>query len=364
MTTVRALRVVIVGGGTGGHVIPGLAVARELREQHRAECMFVGTPRGMETRLVPRAGFPLELIEAGPLKNVSPLTRLKTVANLPRSVLHCLGLLRRWKPDVVISVGGYASGPGALAALLLRVPVLAFEPNYVPGLANRCIAPFVAGAAVQFDATASIFRNGEVTGVPIRREFFEVPAFDDRSKQDLLVFGGSQGARAINQTVIAALPLLTESLPKLRIVHQTGPRDFESTKAAYASLPSSSRLASSETIEFIDDMPSRFADAQLILCRSGASTIAEVAAAGRAAIFVPLPTAADDHQTRNADALVHAQAAELLPQAKMTAGSLTETLVRLFASPDQLAGMGASARRLAYPDAAKKIAEMAVRAAR
>lgn len=360
----RSLGVVIVGGGTGGHVIPGLAIARELREQHGAQCTFIGTPRGMETRLVPQAGFPLELIQVGQLKNVSALTRAKTLADLPRSVLYCLRLLRRAKPNVVISVGGYASGPGALAALLLRIPVLAFEPNYVAGFANKRIAPFVAAAAVQFEGTARIFRHGEVTGVPIRSEFFAVPPVKDIVGQNLLVFGGSQGAHAINQAIVAALPTLTGRLPQLHIVHQTGPRDFASVQTAYASLPSALPLASSEVLEFIDDMPRRFADAQVIVCRSGASTVAEVAAAGRPAVFIPLPTAADDHQTKNAEALVEAQAAELLPQAKLTADSLAETLMRLFASPDTLAYMGEDARKMAHPGAAQRIAEMAVSVAR
>jgi UDP-N-acetylglucosamine--N-acetylmuramyl-(pentapeptide) pyrophosphoryl-undecaprenol N-acetylglucosamine transferase len=382
-----SFRVLIAGGGTGGHVIPGLAIARELRDQHGDECLFVGTPRGMETRLVPQAGFPLELIQVGQLKNVSILTRLKTLADLPRSVLHCLALIRRWKPNAVLSVGGYASGPAAAAALLLRIPVIAFEPNLVAGFANKRIAPFVAGAAVQFEQTAHAFRHGEVTGVPIRREFFDIPPLVDlvvdpgpvdpalvdpglqsgekpSLQQNLLIFGGSQGARALNQAVIAALPILAARLPNLRIVHQTGPRDLDSTRAAYSALTPDTRLATSEVLEFIDDMPRRFAEAQVVLCRSGASTVAEIAAAGRPAIFIPLPTAADDHQTKNAEALVAAGAAELLPQSKLTPQSLADTLLQLFSNPDRLRTMGAHARSLARPGAAHRIAEMVVRSAK
>ncbi len=357
-----SLRVIIAGGGTGGHVIPGLAIARELREQHGAECLFVGTPRGMEARLVPEAEFPLELIQVGQLKNVSALTRLKTLVDLPRSILHCIALLRRWHPNVLVSVGGYASGPGALAALLLRVPVVAFEPNFVAGFANRRIAPYVAAAAVQFEGTAHVFRNGEVTGVPIRHEFFAIPPVAAPSLEaNLLVFGGSQGARAINEAVCGALPMLAERLPHLRIVHQTGTRDLESTRAAYARLPAMARLATSDVLAFIDDMPRRFAEAQVVLCRSGASTVAEVAAAGRAALFVPLPTAADDHQRKNAEALVRAHAAELLSQALLTPELLAEIVTRLFTSPSELLRMGENARKLACPGAAQQIAEMVVR---
>ena len=355
----------IVGGGTGGHVIPGLAIARELCEHYSADVLFVGTARGMETRLVPKAGFPLELIRVGQLKNVSAITRIKTLTDLPRSIVQAAQLLRRWKPDAAISVGGYASGPGALAALALRVPLVAFEPNYVAGFANRRIARFVAAAGVQFEQTARAFRNGEVTGVPIRREFFEVPPLADSPAANLLIFGGSQGARAINQAVVAALPQLAAQLPQLRIVHQTGPKDLESTRAAYNNLPAGTRLASCEVLEFIDDMPCRFADATVVLCRSGASTVAEIAAAGRVGVFVPLPTAADDHQTKNAEAFVQKRAGELLPQSQLSAESLTQTLIRLFSLEHRayLAETGQNARGLARPDAAQRIAEMAAKAA-
>jgi UDP-N-acetylglucosamine--N-acetylmuramyl-(pentapeptide) pyrophosphoryl-undecaprenol N-acetylglucosamine transferase len=359
-----SLRVVIAGGGTGGHVIPGLAIARELREQHGAECLFVGTLRGLETRLVPAAGFPLELIQVGQLKNVSVLTRVKTLTDLPRSIVHCIGLLRRYKPHALVSVGGYASGPGALAALLLKIPVVAFEPNYVAGFANRRIARFVAAAGVQFEGTAKTFRHGEVTGVPIRREFFALPHVDAAEAPTLLVFGGSQGARALNQAVIGALPLLQTKLPQLRIVHQTGTTDLEATRAAYGSMSPGTRLSTSEAFEFIDDMPARMAQAQVVLCRSGASTVAEVAAAGRAAIFVPLPTAADDHQTKNAEAIAASGAAILLPQTLLTPESLVDTLQALFSDPRRIQQMAITARSFARAGAAARIAELVVQSAK
>src|SRR5947209_2017828 len=353
------MRIIIAGGGTGGHVIPGLAIARELREHHSAECLFIGTARGLETRLVPAGDCPLELIRVGQLKNVSLLTRLKTLTDLPRSVLHCVNFFRRWRPNALVSVGGYASGPGALAALLLRIPVVAFEPNYVAGFANRRIAPFVAAAGVQFPHTAKLFRNGEVTGVPIRREFFSIPPISPNDPPTLLIFGGSQGARALNQAVTAALPALAESLPQLRIVHQTGPKDLAEVRAAYAATPQ----VNAEALEFLDDMPARMAQSQVILCRSGASTVAEIAAAGRAAIFVPLPTAADDHQTKNAQAMADANAAILLPQNQLTPASLTETLHSLFTNPERIHSLATAARELARPNAATRLAELVVNAA-
>ena len=352
------LEVVIAGGGTGGHVIPGLAIARELREHHNANCRFIGTARGMETRLVPQAGFELELVRVGQLKSVSIMTRMKTLADLPRSVLHCINFLRRIRPDVLVTVGGYASGPGALAAILLRIPVVAFEPNYVAGFANKRIAPFVAAAGVQFEATAKIFRNGEVTGVPIRREFFGLRPIEISEPPALLVFGGSQGAHAINMAVVSALPELERSLPSLRIVHQTGPKDLTAVSEAYAQ-----SSLKSEVLAFIDDMPSRMAAAQVVLCRSGASTVAEVSAAGRAAVFVPLPTASDDHQKKNALAMVNANAAVLLPQAELSPGSLSETLQKLFTEREQTRAIGERARTFSHPRAAARIAELVVNAA-
>src|SRR5580700_2851377 len=195
------LRVLIAGGGTGGHVIPALAIARELRDSHGAEVRFVGTARGLETRLVPEGGFPLELIQVGQLKNVSLATRVRTMADLPLGVMRCVGLVRSFKPDVVVGVGGYASGPAMMAAILLRISTLAFEPNAVPGLANRLVGKRVSGAAVNFEETTRYFRGAKVTGIPVRREFFEIaPKAADGSLR-LLVFGGSQGARVLNEVM-------------------------------------------------------------------------------------------------------------------------------------------------------------------
>lgn len=356
------MRALIVGGGTGGHVIPAVAIAEALRERYGAECLFVGTPRGMEVKLVPRAGFELRLIEVGQLKSVRARQRATTLFGLPLALVECLRIVAKWKPDVAISVGGYASGPGALAAALRRVPLLAFEPNYAAGLANRAMKKFAAAAAVQFAETGRGFRNARVTGVPIRAGFFAVKPRAAGAAPTVLVFGGSQGARAINEAMIGAFLGLRERVPELHIVHQTGERDFERVRDAYAQLAAGRvEAARWEALAFIDDMPRRFAEADLIVCRAGASTVAEVAASGRAAVFIPLPTAADDHQTKNAGAMVEAGAAEMMKQAEMNPRALAERIARLLGEENRgrLISMGERARTLAKPDAAAKIAAMA-----
>src|SRR5882724_353866 len=230
------MRVILAGGGTGGHVIPALAIARELQSRHAAECCFIGTSRGIETRLVPAAGFPLELIQVGPLNQVSLATRVKTMFGLPLAVLSSLRIVRKFRPDVMIGVGGYASGPAMLAAALSHVPTLAFEPNVVPGFANRRIAPFVSAAAVHFEETKKYFRNCLVTGVPVRAEFFALLQREPATPPTLLVFGGSQGARAINQAMSEAMMALRDRIPGIKLLHQTGERDYDTTVAAYAKL--------------------------------------------------------------------------------------------------------------------------------
>jgi UDP-N-acetylglucosamine--N-acetylmuramyl-(pentapeptide) pyrophosphoryl-undecaprenol N-acetylglucosamine transferase len=362
------MRAVLAGGGTGGHVIPALAIAQELRTRFHAEVIFVGTARGMETRLVPSAGFELRLIEVGALKKVSLATRVKTLLDLPRAIIQSHRILSDFRPDVVIGVGGYASGPTMLAAVIAGVPTLAFEPNLVPGFANRIVGPMVSAAAVQFEQTCRHFRRCAVTGVPVRRAFFEVgasaasevsaPCAGNQGRPTLLVFGGSQGAHAINRAVVEALPLFHRDLPSLRIIHQTGERDLEYAQTAYLRAE-----VAAEVYPFIQDMPCAFAAADLLVCRSGASTVAEVTAAGKPAIFVPFPHAADDHQTRNAEALVRSGAALLLRESELTPQRLFEAVRDLMARPDRLCRMAQAARKLAHPNAATEIAALAVRLA-
>jgi UDP-N-acetylglucosamine--N-acetylmuramyl-(pentapeptide) pyrophosphoryl-undecaprenol N-acetylglucosamine transferase len=350
------MRVILAGGGTGGHVIPALAIAQQLRNEFTAEILFIGTSRGIENRLVPAAGFPLCLVDVGALKNVGIATRAKTLFDLPRAVWIAAGILSEFQPDVVIGVGGYASGPAMLAAVLRRIPTLIFEPNVVPGFANRVVAPVVSTAAVHFEETGKYFRNSVITGVPVREAFFQV--LNESAAPTLLVFGGSQGAHAINQAVSQAAPELLQRIPGLHLVHQTGEADYNDAKAAYERV--SDRV---EVYRFIDDMPAFFSRATLLVCRSGASTVAEVTAAGKPAIFVPFPRAADDHQKRNAEALERAGAAILLEQAHLTPESLIENVTSLFADQPRLKAMGEAARKLSHPKAAQEIAEMAARLA-
>lgn len=348
------MRAILAGGGTGGHVIPALAIAQQLQKQYGAGILFIGTSRGIENRLVPNAGFELRHVDVGALKNVGFFTRLKTLFDLPRAVLAAGRILSQFRPDVAIGVGGYASGPAMLAAVLRRIPTLIFEPNVVPGFANRIVAPFVSAAAVHFEETGKFFRHCRVTGVPVREAFFGSDT--EPGTPTLLIFGGSQGARAINEAAIQAIPELLRQIPGLQVIHQTGEAGYNDARAAYANLGSAV-----EVHRFIDDMPRYFARASLLVCRSGASTVAEVTAAGKPTIFVPFPRAADDHQKRNAEALVRAGAAVMLEQSQLTAGSLVQTVRSLFADPVRLKSMGKAGRKLAHPNAAKEIADLAGR---
>ncbi len=358
----QRLRILIAGGGTGGHVIPALAIARELRDANGAEVRFVGTARGLETRLVPEAGFPLELIRVGQLKNVSLATRSRTVADLPLGVMRCVRLLRSFNPDAVVGVGGYASGPAMMAAILLRVPTLAFEPNVVPGLANRLVGRRVTAAAVNFEETRAFFRAARVTGIPVRKEFFAIEQKPARSSRRLLVFGGSQGARALNEVMPKIAGRLLTIFSDLEIVHQAGGRHGDSTREGYrrAGLLLENGTGRVRVQEYLDAMVDEVAAADLILCRSGASTVAELAAAGKPSVLVPFPLAADDHQRKNAEVFVSAGAAELVIEAELTPEGLLDRLEALLLDDSRREEMGARARGLAHPDAVRVIAEMIV----
>lgn len=352
------LRILIAGGGTGGHIIPALAVARALVERHNAEILFVGTPRGLESRMVPAAGFKVRLIQVGQLKNVSLLTKLRTAFDLPRAVLTCRTLIREFQPNAVFGVGGYASGPAMAAALIAGVPTMAFEPNAMPGLANRLVGKRVQAAAVNFPAAAKWFRNVEVTGIPVRPEFFALEP--SAGSLHLLVFGGSQGARLFNTTLPKIVPALLNAVPGLTILHQAGARHAETTQAAYAATGAGPQRWSVQA--FLDEMPARFARAHLVMARSGASTVAELAAAGKPSLLVPFAAAADDHQRRNAEELVKAGAAVMLLENELaTPEKLLQNLVELLGAPERLAEMAAAAKTQAHPSAAERIAETLAR---
>jgi UDP-N-acetylglucosamine--N-acetylmuramyl-(pentapeptide) pyrophosphoryl-undecaprenol N-acetylglucosamine transferase len=346
------MRVVIAGGGTGGHVIPAVAIAHQLKKKFAAEVLFIGTARGIETRLVPQAGFPLDLIKVGALKNVSLMTRARTMFDLPRALWVAGRMLNDFDPDVVIGVGGYASGPAMFAAIRRRIPTLAFEPNVVPGFANRMVARWVSVAAVHFEETCEYFPRCKVTGVPVREAFFRIPS-KTAGPPTLLVFGGSQGARAINQAMVESLPGLGERIPALHIIHQTGVRDYDTVLAAYEKTG-----GLGEVHKFIDDMPVTFAKADLLVCRSGASSVAEIAAAGKPAIFVPFPRAADDHQNVNARALERAGAAIVVEESNLEAAYLVDTIAAVIGDRSRLQNMSEAAKLLAHPNAVEEIAAM------
>ena len=342
----------IAAGGTGGHIYPGIAVAQEImRRDASSKVQFVGTARGLETRLVPQAGFELSLIESAGLKNVSLGARMKGVVLLPKSFIAARRLMRQFQPDVVVGAGGYVSGPVVLTAALTNRPTLVMESNALPGWTNRTLARFVDRAAVSFEQALPYFRGkAKVTGNPVRREFFEIPPKQrEPGKFSLLVFGGSQGARAINEAMVAALPKLKELPVEVWIKHQTGPTDFEKVKAAYEAASWSER---GDVRNYIDNMMADFAGADLVLCRAGATTTAELSAAGKASIMVPFPFAADDHQRKNAEALQSAGAARMILQQDLSGDRLAAEIEKLVQSPEELNRMEEASRKLAHGDAA------------
>jgi UDP-N-acetylglucosamine--N-acetylmuramyl-(pentapeptide) pyrophosphoryl-undecaprenol N-acetylglucosamine transferase len=352
------MRVLVAAGGTGGHIYPGIAVAKEvMRRDAGSTVRFVGTARGLETRLVPQAGFELSLIESAGLKNVGLAARLRGVWLLPKSFIAARRLIREFRPDIVIGAGGYVSGPVLLTAALMRVPTLVMESNALPGWTNRVLARFVDRATVSFEAALPYFRGkGVVTGNPVRREFFDIPARPrDATRFSVLVFGGSQGARAVNEAMIASLSLIEAHQDVLFITHQTGEADFEKVRQGYEDAGWGERVS---VRRYIDDMVASFAATDLVICRAGATTSAELVAAGKAAIMIPFPFAADDHQRKNAEALQAAGAARMILQQDLTGERLAEELTRLVRAPEELTRMEESSRRLARGDAAKATVEL------
>jgi UDP-N-acetylglucosamine--N-acetylmuramyl-(pentapeptide) pyrophosphoryl-undecaprenol N-acetylglucosamine transferase len=351
------VRVVIAGGGTGGHLYPGIAVAREiLARRPDAEISFAGTARGIEARVIPREGFVLDLIRSGGIKGKGPAARARGAALIPLSLVDAWRLISRRRPDLVIGVGGYSSGPVLLVAALRRVPTMLLEQNAVPGLTNRLAAPFVQAAAVMFESTREFFGSKAfVSGNPVRPEVLAAGSKedDDASGTRVLVFGGSQGAHAINVAMVEAAPQLAAH-PELRLTHQTGERDVEMVRAAY-------RQAGLQAVvePFLFDMGRQLGQAELIVSRAGATTLAEITAAGKAAILIPLPTATDDHQRKNAEALATDGAAEVLLQSDATGPALAQRIVALAGDRDRRARLARAAKRLARPDAAKVIVDRA-----
>jgi UDP-N-acetylglucosamine--N-acetylmuramyl-(pentapeptide) pyrophosphoryl-undecaprenol N-acetylglucosamine transferase len=351
------LRIVIAGGGTGGHLFPGIAVAREiLRRRPDAEVSFAGTARGIESRVIPREGFQLDLLRSAGLKGQSPMSLMRGFALLPVSGVDAWRIVSRRRPGLVIGVGGFSSGPVVMAAAVRGIPTLLLEQNAVPGLTNRLLARVVSAAAVTFDSTLPFFgRRGFVTGNPVRTEFFEAAPAAPPGPPGILIFGGSQGAHAINVAMVEAAPRLAAEAGGMAITHQTGERDLDRVREGYRRAGLEARV---EPFLFAMDREMRAAD--LIICRAGATTLAELTAAGRPAVLVPLPGAADDHQRRNAEVLVAGGAAEIIEQEQLTGERLGNVIAGLLASPERRRQMAAAARRFAKPDAARRIVDKAL----
>jgi UDP-N-acetylglucosamine--N-acetylmuramyl-(pentapeptide) pyrophosphoryl-undecaprenol N-acetylglucosamine transferase len=344
----------MAGGGTGGHVIPAIAVAGELRRMGH-EILFVGTERGVESRLVPAAGFRLEKIRVGGIKNLGIATRLSSLWRLMTETARLFGKFSAWHPAAVFSMGGYVAGPTVLAALARGVPVVVMEPNAVPGFTNRGIARWVKRALIGFEETAKFFPKGrtEVTGLPVREEFFRLNRRIESREMTVLITGGSQGSRTLNEAARASWPLFKTSGLPVRFIHQTGTPMYETIAAEFARTG-----LSGEVTAFISDMPAAFQQADLVVCRSGAGAVSELAAAGKPAILVPFPFAANDHQLKNAEAFERAGAARLSLDREWNGEKFCAIVQELFEDRTKLAWMGESARRLAHPGAARRAAEI------
>ena len=348
----RPSNFVMAGGGTGGHVIPALAVARELRSRGHS-VRFIGTRRGIEAKLVPAAGFPIDWIEIGGLNRVGLRKMAVSLAELPLSIWEAARLLHRASPvTAVFSMGGYVAGPVLLAALWKRLPLVVMEPNAIPGFTHRKLARFVAKALVSFEETVRYFPEGraEVTGRPVREEFFEIAPKPRTDTITVLITGGSQGSGTLNRAVEQSWPLWKKD--SVHLIHQTGERAFADLAPKFQASGVAGEISA-----FLDDMPGAFAAADVIVSRSG-GTVSEIAAAGKPSILVPLPTAADQHQLRNAQAFEKAGAARLVLDSEMTGARLVEEVTRLASAPGVLEKMGVAARALAKPGAAGRAADV------
>ena len=350
-------KIVFAGGGTGGHLFPALVVARALRRQRpEAEISFIGAQRGLERRLVPQAGFPLRTLRLSALKGRGTLARIVAAVEAAWAVCRCAVWMVGSRPGLVIGVGGYASGPAVLAARLLKVKTMVLEQNHFPGATNRWLAPRVDAVCLPSEeARHRLGGLGIVTGNPVRAEFFEIGEPEAGRTLSVLVCGGSRGAHSINRAMTQALEELGRLPEPPRIVHQTGVDDEAAVRATYAVYPSDRW----EVHAFVEDMPARLAEADLVLCRSGATTLAELTAAGRAAMLVPYPFAADDHQWHNAEALRRAGAAEVVRDAELTGRRIAEFVAGSDADRGRLRAMGRAARALGRPGATKAICDIA-----
>jgi UDP-N-acetylglucosamine--N-acetylmuramyl-(pentapeptide) pyrophosphoryl-undecaprenol N-acetylglucosamine transferase len=344
---------VLTGGGTGGHVFPALAVANVLRERGH-KLLFIGTHEGIESRLVPEAGYAMEFIRSGGLNRVGLGKRLRSTMQLPVAIATARRVLRRFRSNAVFSMGGFVAGPVMIAAILSRIPLIVMEPNAVPGFANRKVARHVYRALLGFESTRACFPPGrsEVTGLPVRSEFFSL---EPKGGGDftVLITGGSRGARTLNRASRESWQFFGERRSAVHIIHQTGAAEHEALAREFAS----SKLQG-EVVPFISNMACAFARADVVIARAGAGSVNEIAAGGMASILVPFPFAADDHQRKNAQALVDADAARMVADAEMNGERLFREVEFVRNRPEYLAMLRERVRRFAHPAAAERAAEV------
>lgn len=345
---------IIAGGGTGGHIYPGVAIARALQRLHpELEVHFVGSEGGLEEKIVPREKLPLHTVQIGKLhKSVGLKARIKTMFQLPLALLASARILRKLKPVAVLGVGGYASGPLLFVSTLMGVRSLIWEPNAYPGMTNRMLARFVDECLLVFNEAGQYLNARKVTpvGLPVRPVM--IPQARPEGKPlRILVFGGSQGARAINEVVSQSVASGGEWLNGVELVHQTGPLDFQKVKGIYDAVS----LPQVQVFEYLHDMDARYAWADIVVCRAGASTVAEICACRKAAVFIPLPTAADDHQKKNAEVLARGDAAELVLQKDFTPDKFQRLVTEFRDNRSKVRKLEENVTKFAFPDAADAI---------
>jgi UDP-N-acetylglucosamine--N-acetylmuramyl-(pentapeptide) pyrophosphoryl-undecaprenol N-acetylglucosamine transferase len=353
MNPPQSLTFLMAGGGTGGHVIPALAVAQELRLRGH-QPFFIGTRRGLEAKLVPPEGFQIEWIEIGGLKGVGVKKRIRTLGQLPVSILRVAGIIGRRRPAGIFSMGGYVAGPAMIAAALRGIPLVVMEPNAMPGFTARWMARWIDRALVSFEEAARHFPGkAEISGLPVRAEFFAVPEKPLPGPFTVLITGGSQGSRTLNRAARDSWKHFREAQVPVALLHQTGPAAYEELATEFAASGLEGRV-----VPFIQDMPGAFAQAAMVISRSGAGAVAELAAAGKPGILVPFPFAADEHQLKNAQAMQRAGAARLVLDQEFDGERMAREVTSLLRSPDELVRIGNAARSLARPGAARRAADV------
>jgi UDP-N-acetylglucosamine--N-acetylmuramyl-(pentapeptide) pyrophosphoryl-undecaprenol N-acetylglucosamine transferase len=350
----------IAGGGTGGHLFPGIALAEEFTTRHpRNTVLFVGSKRGLEARVVPAAGFALQTISARGLKGKSLVDFLRGLLLLPRAFVESWRILSRFRPEVVVGVGGYASGPVVFTAWLRRIPTAVQEQNALPGFTNRVLGHFVQAVFISFEEARSAFpaEKTHLVGNPVRRKLLDnyLRSKSAHDRFEVLVLGGSLGAHGLNGRVLEALGFLQDLRDAIDFVHQSGLADVEQVRKGYQALG-----FRAEVVDFIEDMSAAYARASLVVCRAGATTVAELAICKKASVLVPFPGASDDHQAVNARALVAAGAAVMFREAELTGERLASTIRELYRHPEQLERMGRQAGLLGRPEAARELADVCV----